>query len=569
MQIGKFSFCSFLGIAYNIDMNTKQFLRDHAVYQIYPISFCDGNKDGYGDLKGLISKLDYLSDIGIHTIWLSPIYESPMVDFGYDISDYRKINPLFGTMDDFDDLMKETEKRGMKVIMDLVINHTSDKHEWFQKALEDKNSPYRDYYYFMEGRKDEKGNYTYPNNWTSNFTGPAWEEVPGEKGTYYLHIFTKEQVDLNWHNPQVLKEVEDIISFWMDKGVYGFRCDVISEIYKESFEDGTTKKPISQPIGMEHYLATKGNHDILKKIQKDVIEPRGGVLIGECGGNITIDDGKKFLDGELDTFFEFDIANCYKGFFSYKINPKKFKKILISWIKEIDWSGNYIENHDLRRVFDRYVYGKNEDQGAKMVLGLQFSLRGTPFIYMGQEYGAHNYPKPLPLSECKDIVTHNVYKMAKDMHVPNFLARHMAHKYGRDDERAPMAFNEAKGHGFTSDEVKPWQRHNPYSDTYNAKRQDQNGILSFFKEINQIRENNQILIDGSIDFSLDEFNQKDVLCFVREKDGKKILALMNLSNKKRRISKQLQSLEKELLISNYKEQSNTLRPYEFLLFNLR
>ncbi len=551
-------------------MNTKEFLKEHAVYQIYPISFADGNGDGYGDLKGLISKLDYLEEIGMKTIWLSPIYESPMVDFGYDISDYRKINPLFGTMDDFDCLMEETRKRGMKVIMDLVINHTSDKHEWFEKALADKNSPYRGYYYFRQGKKDKNGKWTYPNNWTSNFTGSAWEEVKGEEGMYYLHIFTKQQPDLDWHNPMVLKEVEDIIGFWMDKGVYGFRCDVISEIYKETLDDGTTKKPISQPIGMEHYLATEGNHEILKKIQKDVIAPRGGVLIGECGGNITIEDGKKFLEDELDTFFEFDIANCYKSFLSYRINPKKFKPILISWIKEIDWSGNYIENHDLRRIFGRYVDGKYADYGAKMMFVLQFTLRGTPFIYMGQEYGAHNYPKPLRLSECKDIVTHNVYHMARHYLLPPFIARYIAHKFGRDDERAPMTFDDSASHGFTPDGVKPWQKFNEYSVEYNAKTQSEkeDGILSFFRKTNELRESNDILTYGKIDFSVDDSSLKDVLCYTREKDDDSILVILNLSNKKRRFPACFHKGKGELLLSNYGDVGESLRPYEALVLRI-
>lgn len=545
--------------------HTKDFLRQHAVYQIYPISFCDGNNDGYGDLKGLLSKLDYLDEIGIKILWLSPIYASPMVDFGYDISDYRNINPLFGTMEDFDTLIKECEKRGMKIIMDLVVNHTSDQHEWFKQALKNKNSPYRDYYYFKEGKKDEKGNFTYPNNWTSNFLGSAWEEVENEPGMYYLHIFTKQQPDLNWHNPKVLQEVENIIRFWMNKGVYGFRCDVISEIYKESFEDGTTKVPVSQAIGMEHYLATEGNHEILKKIQKDVISPMGGVLIGECGGNITIRDGQRFLEDELDTFFEFDIANCYKNLFSKKIDAKKFKKILISWIKAIDWSGNYIENHDLRRVFSRYVYGKYENLGAKMLLVLQFTLRGTPFIYMGQEYGAHNYPTPLKLKDCKDIVTHNVYNLAKSLHVPSFIAEIMAHKYGRDDERAPMAFSREAGYGFSSKKVTPWQPYNPYNDEYNAvsQSQDENGILSFFKKINNLRETDETLIYGTINFDDEDAKLKDVLVYSRHYHNENRLIILNLSNKKRRLPKCLKKIPiKECLLSNYDDRTDFLRPYE-------
>lgn len=550
--------------------HTKDFLKEHAVYQIYPISFCDGNNDGYGDLKGLISKLDYLKDIGMRILWLSPIYESPMVDFGYDISDYEKINPLFGTMEDFDTLMKECEKREMKIIMDLVINHTSDKHRWFQQALKDKNSPYRDYYYFKEGRKDKNGNYTYPNNWTSNFLGSAWEEVPDEKGMYYLHIFTKQQPDLNWHNPKVMEEVEKIILFWMKKGVYGFRCDVISEIYKESFEDGNPKTPLGLPIGMEHYLATEGNHEILRRLQKDVIEPNGGVLIGECGGNITIEDGKKFMNKELDTFFEFDIANCYNNIFSLKINPKKFKQILTEWIKGIDWPGNYIENHDLRRIFSRYVYGKWEDYGAKMFFILQYTLRGTPFFYMGQEYGAHNYETPLPLSECKDIVTHNVYKLAKSLHLPNTVACFAAHKFGRDDERAPMAFNGEKGYGFSS--CKPWQKHTEYCDEYNATSQskDENGILSFFKKVNSFREENKILTYGTIDFSIDDNKLRDVLIYSRHYQEENLLIILNLTNKKRKLPDCLKKIHsKKLRLSNYNDTADHLRPYEALVFEYR
>ena len=551
-------------------MNHKEFLKEHAVYQIYPISFCDSNGDGYGDLNGITSKLDYLKDIGIHTIWLSPVYMSPMVDFGYDISDYRKINPLFGTMDDFDHLMEETKKRDMMVIMDLVVNHTSDQHAWFKEALKDKNSPYRDYYIFKQGKKDENGKWIYPNNWTSNFTGSAWEEVPNEEGMYYLHLFTKQQPDLNWHNPKVYEEVKDIIEFWMDKGVYGFRCDVISEIYKESYEDGKKGVSLSLPIGIEHYLATDGNHAILKRLQKDVISPRDGVLIGECGGNITIDDGKKFMEDELDTFFEFEHVDCYKGLFSKKIDLKKFKDALISWGKEISWSGNYLENHDQRRVFSRYVYGKDEDMGAKMLLVLLYTLKGTPFLYMGQEYGAHNYPKPLKMEECRDIVTQNVYQMAKGYHLPSFLAKYLAHKFGRDDERAPMAFDSSVGYGFSSKEAMPWQRYNPLCKIYNAEIQsnDKNGILTFFKKINQLREGNEILIHGTIDFSLCE-KTKNVMMYIREFKGKKILVLINLSNQKRKIDEKILSMGKELLLSNYESVNEKLLPYQAAVFSLK
>ncbi len=549
-------------------MDTKEFLKEHAVYQIYPISFCDSDGDGKGDLKGIVSKLDYIQSLGIRIIWLSPIYASPMKDFGYDISDYKSVNPLFGTMEDFDLLMEETKKRGIRVVMDLVVNHTSDQHPWFKEALKDKNSKYRDYYIFREGKKDKKGRYLPPNNWTSNFTGPAWEEVEGEEGMFYLHIFTKQQPDLNWKNPAVLREVEDIMRFWMDKGVYGFRCDVISEIYKTTLEDGKPKAGIGRPVGMEHYLAQEGNHRILKTLRKDVIDPRGGVLIGECGGNITPEDGRKFLDGELDTFFEFDYANCYKNVFSAAVSEKKLKKILIRWQKEADWNGNYLENHDQRRVFGHYVRGKYADYGAKMLLVLLYTLRGTPFIYMGQEYGAHNYPRPLKIRDCQDIVTQNVYRLARSYHVPSFLASKIAHKYGRDDERAPMAFHSGPGYGFSAPGVTPWEPYNPYSSVYNAEKEegDKDSILSFFKKVNLLREENKVLSYGSISFD-EKDPQKDVLSYERKLGDRTFVIVLNLSNKKRKIPESVRKEKgKKLLLTNYQEASSFLRPYEALVF---
>ena len=549
-------------------MNSKEFLKQHAVYQIYPISFCDSNGDGKGDLKGILSKLDYLQDLGIKILWLSPIYVSPMFDMGYDIADYRNINPIFGTMEDFDELLAEVNKRGMKLVMDLVVNHTSDQHPWFQEALKNPQSKYRDYYVFRKGRKDKKGNYTYPNNWTSNFTGPAWEKVPGEEGMYYLHIFSKQQPDLNWHNPAVLKEVEDIMAFWMDKGVYGFRCDVISEIYKESYEDGKKASPFA-PVGVEHYVATQGNHKILQKIQKDVVEPRGGVLIGECGGPITPEDGKKYEEnGELDTFFEFDIANINPSLLSMKIPPKKFKEAIIRWQTEVDWNGNYLENHDQHRVFNRYVYGKDELTGAKMLLTLQYTLRGTPFIYQGQEFASHDYPKPLGIEECTDCVTKATYQIARGYHLPKKLSLRLAHRYGREDERAPMAFdNESPDFGFSSNpNAKPWQPYNPLSHKYNAEDALKNpqSVLSYFKKINALREENEVFTYGSISFLE---SSEDVLVYTREAKDAKALVVLNLSNKKRKIPESVSSYkDKRLLLGNYYEEFKVLRPYEALVF---
>ena len=543
----------------------KNFLKEHAVYQIYPISFQDSNGDGKGDIQGIISKLDYLDDLGIKILWLSPIYPSPMFDMGYDISNYKDINPIFGTMKDFDELIQECEKRGMKIVMDLVVNHTSDEHPWFQEALKDKNSPYRDYYIFKEGKKKKDGSYDYPNNWTSNFTGPAWSPVPNEEGMFYLHIFTKKQPDLNWYNEKVLQEVEDIITFWIDKGVYGFRCDVISEIYKTTFEDG--KKSISpfSPVGAEHYVAQKGNHEILKRIRKDVIEPRGAVLIGECGGEITPEQGQEYLDNELDTFFEFEMANLSKSLFEGRIKPAPFKECIIRWQKTVDWNGNYLENHDQHRVYGRYVYGKNELMGGKMLLMLQYTLRGTPFIYMGQEFAAHDYDPPLEMEECTDCVTKAILEIAKGYHLPKPLAKKVAFRFGRDNERAPMAFEDKEGYGFSQEGVKPWQRYNGNSKIYNAKTQKD--FIEFFKTINRFREEHKVLTYGNIQFDAFQDAPNDVLVFTREWKEEKMLVVLNLSDSERVIPNSVKVLEKKLLLSN-REEADKLLPYQGLIYSL-
>ncbi len=544
------------------------FLKEHAVYQIYPISFKDGNRDGKGDLKGIIEKLDYLLDIGIKIIWLSPIYRSPMFDMGYDISDYYQINPIFGTMDDFDRLMEETKKRGMRVIMDLVVNHTSDEHPWFQEALKNKDSKYRDYYIFKEGKKRKNGKSLPPNNWESNFTGSAWEKVEGEENTYYLHLFHKKQPDLNWHNPEVLKEVENIISFWMDKGVYGFRCDVISEIYKESYEDGKKSK-LGTPIGSEHYVATEGNHQILKQIRKDVIEPRNGVLIGECGGGITPEDGVKYLDDELDTFFQFETACVYPNYLAKHANIKKFKNAIIKWQTQVDYNGNYLENHDQHRSIGKYVWGKNQDIGAKMLLTLLFTLRGTPFIYMGEEVGARDYPKKLDLNLCSDCVTSAVYNLAtKKYHLPSFLAKRITWQVSRDDSRAPMAFDKEEGYGFADKDIKPWQVYNSNGAIYNYdnEKDDPYSILSYFKKVNQLREENKTFVYGSIGF-LD--TRKEILNYIRKDKNKAYMVILNLTGKKVSYPLGFTDVEKALILSNYEGTEKKMRPYEACVYELK
>lgn len=532
---------------------TDEFLKHNAVYQIYPASFCDSNGDGWGDIQGIISKLDYLHDLGIRIIWLSPVYDSPMVDMGYDISDYYKINPRFGTMEDFDTLILEAKKREMRIIMDLVVNHTSDKCAWFQEALKNPDSPYRDYYVFKKG-KDEKNP---PNNWTSTFTGPAWEPVENEPGMYYLHIFTKEQPDLNWHNEKVVKEVENAMSFWMDKGVYGFRCDVISAIYKDSYADGK-KQPLGMPVGQEHYIATKGNHEMLKRLRREVVDPHHGVLIGECMG-ATIENSKGYLDDELDTFFAFEHTSINANTWGKEyIDPKKFKKIIEKWQTNIDFNGNYLENHDQHRSINKYIKEGYEIKGAKMLLTLIYTLRGVPFVYMGEEFGAMDYPKGyLSIEECNDCVTQFIYKLARSFHLPKGISYRKAVHNGRDDARYPMAFDDTEGHGFTSPGVTPWQKFNPMSKLLNAKTVSEasNNTIEYFKKLNELRREDEVLSDGTIEFI--EISPT-VLCFKRILEEKNYLVILNLDERKKDVSSLIDKCPLDNVIL-----TNTKNPLEY------
>ena len=546
----------------------KNWFSENAVYQIYPISFCDSNGDGKGDLQGIISRLDYLKNLGIHTIWLSPIYESPMVDMGYDISDYYKINPIYGTMDDFDSLIKEANNRDIKIIMDLVVNHTSNKCQWFQDAIKNPNSPYREYYIFKKGKG--KSNQLPTNNWKSTFLGSAWEELENEKGTYYLHLFSKEQPDLNWHNEKVIEEVIKIMNFWLDKGVYGFRSDVISCIYKESYEDGKKQKMTSGvPVGIEHYVASEGCHKILKRLRKEVIIPHDAVFIGETYG-VTLKTGPKFLEDELDTFFTFEHETINSGKWSKEyINPNKFKKILIDYQEQINWNGVYLENHDQHRSINKYIKKGYEIKGSKMLLTLIYTLRGTPFTYQGQEIGMVDYPS-LKLDECNDLVTHFIYDFIHNkFHLPSFLAYKKARHNGRDDPRAPFPFTSKPGFGFTNAEVKPWQVFHPYNDRINVEKQenDKDSILNHFKKLNEIRKNSISLSTGTIKFINKE--KKNILSFIRETENEKLLVILNLNNRYEKIKDILKTMNiNSFILGEENIKDDILLPYGYSIIKL-
>lgn len=528
-------------------MNREKLLR-YGVYQIYPYSFKDINNDGYGDILGIVKELDYFKFLGVKIIWLSPIYPSPLVDMGYDISDYKSINPLLGTMDDFDLLIEEAKKRGIKIVMDMVMNHTSSDHPWFKEAINNKNSPYRDYYFFRQGKENI-------NNWQATMSGSAWTELDNEKGTYYLHLYSDKQPDLNWQNPAVYNEFKNILEFWLKKGVYGFRLDVITQIYKESLEDGKKVK-IGEQVGREHYLATEGCHRVLRKLREDVLDKYNGIFIGECYG-IDHNIAKSFSDNELDTLFLFELTHT--SLLKNKINMRKFKKNLIQVQTTLDYNGNFLENHDQHRSIGRYVKDK---KGAKMLLTLLFTLKGIPFIYQGEELALQDYQNFSP-SDSQDMVYKHVYKLLRSYHLPNFIAKKISRLFGRDDARYPYPFNNSVFNGFSS--VKPWSKVYDGKENREEALNDKNSSLYYLKELYNLRKNDDVLCFGNISFLKDN---KLILSYIREYQNKKRLIILNLSNKRKNISNKIKNLKKELLLSTSNKEKDYLQPYEGRIYSL-
>ncbi len=537
----------------------KQAYKERIVYQIYPSSFYDSNNDGWGDLKGIAQKLDYLKDLGVGIIWLSPIYASPMYDMGYDISDYKKINPRFGTMEDFDALMHEASIRDIKIIMDLVINHTSSEHFWFQEAINNPTTKYRDYYYFKKGR-GRKCNKA-PNNWQSIFVGSAWEPLENDKTCFYMHLFCKQQVDLNYHNEEVIKEVEDIMKFWLDKGVYGFRCDTISYLWKETLKNGRPK--ITQ-TGQEHYDNMDGNHALLKRFRKDILNKYDMVMIGETPGT-TVDIANRYIkNGELDMLISFEHQNCDKfnliPIFKKPFNIYKFKKIIFNYQENCEYCCNYFENHDQLRSVSRFVKPKYREIGAKAYGLFLLTLKGTPFIYQGEEIGMTNYPvQPKRIEEVNDVVGHNIYNLARKVGIPHSLAMKMIQLQNRDNERSPMQWNDRINAGFNKNWA-PWVKVNPdYIDkninvAYEEK--DKNSILNFYKELIKYRNSSDILKSGSFKA---EKSHPHVVKFVREYKKHKLLIIINLSSHK---IKDNENRDRKLILSNYRQDFyKTLPPY--------
>jgi oligo-1,6-glucosidase len=495
--------------------------KQEVVYQIYPRSFMDTNADGTGDIKGITQKLGYLKDLGVNAIWLSPIYKSPDQDNGYDISDYYEIDPRYGTMDDFKELIKQANAKKLRVIMDLVINHTSAEHEWFKKS-KDKTSKYHDYYIWKEG----KGHNTKPpNNWTSCFSGPAWE-YDETAGKWYLHLFATGQPDLNYRNPAVIEEIKQIIDFWVNLGVGGFRCDVINQIYKTSFDDGAKD---NFRVGIEHYINQEGNHKILKEIYAEKFKGRDLLLIGETD-DIDYEDARKFTNEELNLVFAFDHMKCDQShrlpLIRLPFNARRFSKITKGWQENFDWNTLYIENHDKKRV-GRYIKKGFEQDGQKAYAVLLTTLRGTPFIYQGQEIGMTN--SHFAENEIDDVAAVNVNNLIKNFKfIPRKARLALTDNINRDHARTPMQWDDTRNAGFSTG--KPWLKVTENYKTINVKNEEQDpaSILNCYKKLLNLRKNTPALIDGGIKFIE---SPAKALFYKRALDSEEYTIFVNISPK--------------------------------------
>jgi len=544
--------------------------KNEVVYQIYPRSFQDSNDDGFGDIPGIISRLDEIKALGAGIIWLSPVYKSPDADNGYDISDYCAINPKFGTMEDMDRLFAEAAKRGIKIIMDLVINHTSDEHEWFQKSRDPK-SPYRDYYIWRPGKNGGP-----PNNWTGFFMGETWE-YDTQSGEYYLHLFDKKQPDLNYKNQKVIEEVKNILRFWLDKGASGFRCDVINIIYKTSLEDG--KKSLSVQ-GLEHYKSQEGNHAVLRELRRDVLNKYDCFTVGETVF-VGLEDAKMLCDEarkELNMLFFFDhleVDRRIARFIPKKFRARKLLDVMSKWQKGLEWCALYLENHDQTRIASHFGAAEKEKtsdgkpgklwkRSAKMLALFQLTLRGTPFIYQGQEIGMTNFDF-MSLDELNDVESRGLNSLMKKMFIPASLRWKWIKASSRDNARTPVQWDDNEYGGFSR--TKPWLGVNGNYKYINRalQKNDPESVLNFYKTLIAIRRESKCLVYGEF---FPVYADDRLIIYQRKLENDLYTIALNFSFKNVKIpGKYLDLLKgtKVICASGGAEQNNRLLPWDGVL----
>lgn len=551
----------------------KLWWKNEIFYQIYPRSFQDSNGDGIGDLQGIISRLDYIKDLGITAIWLSPIYKSPMVDMGYDISDYQAIDPIFGTMADFDELMEEAQKRDIKIIMDLVVNHTSDQHPWFKEAISNPESPYRDFYYFKKTKDGKK-----PNNWRSIFGGSTWEPVLNEPGNFYFNSFSKYQPDLNWENPKLRKVIYKMINWWLEKGVAGFRVDAINFLKKDQDWESLPADANDGLVSVIHKGQNRPGLEIfLDELKHETFEKYNAVTVGEAYG-LTPAETKKMVgkNGSFSMVFDFgymnieieDIDEWFRGQRDWTVS--ELKKLMFETQMELQgtdgWLATVLENHDQPRVLSKLIKNEAEQTpaAAKALATMYFFLPGDPFIYQGQELGMKNAQFD-DISKFKDINTMKNYQIMLDDGCSKEQALEMINLESRDNARTPMQWDDTEKAGFTSGI--PWIELGNNRGGINVadEQTDPESTLNFYLQMISVRKEHQnILINGN----LSEINDvpENVIGYKRELDDHELLVWVNLCDK---VSKLPEKVAGKVLLNNYDDYSNQefreLDPYQAIV----
>ena len=559
-------------------MTGKDWYKEMSIYQIWTRSFCDGNGDGIGDLLGVIEKLDYIKSLNVDAIWFSPIFPSPNADYGYDISDYMNINPEFGDLDIFRRLLDEAHGRGLRVFMDLVVNHTSDEHFWFRESRKSVDNPYHDYYYWRPARYAGKKRLP-PNNWTSQLEGEAWE-YDEKLDEYYLHLFAVKQPDLNMDNPKVREEVKKIMRFWLDMGVDGFREDVITYIAKTpGLPNSFPKLPVAN--GMKHYSNKPNAHKYLMEFKRDVLDYYDCFVVGESP-TTTVDTALKYVtegpDQVLDEMIAFEHmeADCIlNDFLPRPFSLRKMKRAFSQWQTKLEgrgWAALYIENHDHPRIISRYGSEIYRNESGKMLAAMYILQRGTPFVYQGQEIGMLNIALPR-LDMYKDVLTFNAARIASKLMSKEKVLK-LVHRASRDNSRTPMQWDRSRNAGFTSGT--PWFSVNPNYHEINVADEEKSpdSLLNFYRAVLKFRKENPVALYGTYRELMPE--SRKLYVYERAYEGERLLVICSFTNEQVRFEAgSAYNIENaEPVLSNYEHNfviSNgfTTRPYEMRVYHFK
>lgn len=570
-------------IPYEVKLMSRNWWKECVVYQIYPRSFCDSNGDGIGDLRGIIQKLDYLKLLGVDVVWLSPVYRSPNDDNGYDISDYHDIMPEFGTLADWEELLAGMHQRGIRLVMDLVVNHTSDEHPWFLEARKSKTNPYRDYYIWRPGIDGHE-----PNNWRSRFGGSAWQFDP-LTGEYYLHLFSKKQPDLNWENPKVRQEVYKMMHWWLQKGVDGFRMDVINMISKAPGLPDAPQQTADryQNAGM-HYLNGPRLYEYLGEMKREVLARYDILTVGETPG-VTTQDAIRLTheqEGFLNMVFQFEHmaldSDPKAPIPRYSVAPLKLtelKQLFTRWQKDLEskgWNSNYLDNHDQPRQVSRFGDdGRYRVESAKLLAIFLHMLQGTPYIYQGEEFGMTNIAYP-SIEDYNDIQTINTYhELVDEKGLDPQAVLEVIHAKSRDNARTPVQWDASPQAGFTTG--KPWIKVNPNYPQINASQalSDPNSIFYTYQKLIQLRKQIPAIVYGRYDLLLPDHEQ--IYAFTRTLESQQLLIVLNFSDQLAvfNLPEQISFQSASLLIANYpvdpaqSPNQFTLQPYEARVYDLK